>query len=347
MTFRRFTARGPHGACGPEHRRAGIDAKAADSKAAAGTAREKDSHATGTEAMSRVRLPSVGALTAFEAAARHGSFSRAATELNLTQGAISRQIRQIEDMTGVTLFERVRQRVVLTDAGRLYFNDVSRLLHELSEATHRVTAFAGGDGTLNLAVLPTFATRWLMPRMPDFLERHPGATINFTVRIAPFDLVAEPFDAVIHYGEPEWPGAICEPLMREEMVPVAGAGFRARHGIAAPSDLAGLTLLHQSTRPTAWSDWFEAAGLPTANAWRGPRFEQFSMIAQAAAAGLGVALVPRFLVEEELESRRLEILFDRPLFTDKAYFVVYLEQKAGSSLVRAFTRWIRAKAGSE
>ncbi len=296
--------------------------------------------------MSRARLPSIAALLAFDSAARHGSFSRAATELNLTQGAVSRQIRQIEDLTGVMLFERVRQRVVLTDAGRLYFSDVTRLLHDLTEATHRVSAFAGGAGTLNLAVLPTFATRWLMPRMPDFLEAHPDVTVNFTVRLTPFDLGAEPFDAVIHFGAPTWPGAICEPLMREEMVPVVGAGFRARHSLDRPADLARVTLLHQSTRPTAWGDWFERAGLDSSPARRGPRFEQFSMIAQAAVAGLGVALVPRFLVEEELKSGRLEILFDLPLSTDKAYFIVYHEQRAGSSLVRAFTRWIRAAAGT-
>lgn len=294
--------------------------------------------------MNRAHLPSIGALAAFESAARHGSFTRAADELHLTQGAVSRQIRQLEAQLGIALFERVRQRVFLTDVGRLYLGDVTRLLKDLTDATQRAMAFAGGQGTLNIAVLPTLATRWLMPRLPGFLAEHPDTLVNFAVRLVPFDFSAEPFDAAIHYGEPTWPGAVCEPLMPEEMVPVAAKGLKAARGIAAPADLLGLPLLHQVTRPTAWPDWFAAAGLDDPRVHRGPRFEQFSMIAQAAVAGIGIALVPRFLIEEELGSGRLEILFERPLRSTGAYYVVYPEAKAGFSLVRAFTRWLRDRA---
>jgi LysR family glycine cleavage system transcriptional activator len=289
----------------------------------------------------------MSALTAFESAARHLSFSRAAQELHLTQGAVSRQIRQIEDSLGTPLFERVNQRVFLTDAGRSYLKDVQRSLAGLSEATHRVMATAGRDGVLDLAVLPTFAARWLMPRLPGFLAAHPGVTLNFSVRLAPFDFVADPFDAAIHHGEATWPGAVCEPLCPESVVPVAAPAVAARFG-GDGADLAAGTvrLLHQSTRPNAWRDWFARDGLEPAAVYAGFRFDQFAMIAGAAAAGLGVALVPRFLVEAELAAGTLAIIDDRPLTSGTGYWFVYPEEKAGSSLVRSFGRWLSRAAAT-
>lgn len=294
--------------------------------------------------MARPLLPSIAALTAFESAGRHLSFSRAAAELHLTQGAISRQVRQLEETLGVALFERVNQRVFLTDAGRLYMRDVERILAELSDATQRVLGFAGTTGTLNLAVLPTFATRWLMPRLPGFLRHHPDALINFAVRLEPFDFSDEPFDGAIHHGEPTWPGAVCEHLCGESVLPVAAPGLKEKLGIRQPHDLLGVPLLHQTTRPSAWRDWFLHMDVVPDGAFRGARFDQFAMIAEAAVAGLGVALVPRFLVEEELRSGRLVVLFDAPLSSGTAYWFVYPEAKAGSGLVRAFGDWLKAEA---
>jgi LysR family glycine cleavage system transcriptional activator len=290
--------------------------------------------------MPRPLLPSVTALSAFESAARHLSFSRAAAELHLTQGAVSRQIRQLEEMLGLDLFERVNQRVFLTDAGTTYLQDVRALLAGLTEATQRVMASAGGGGVLNLAVLPTFATRWLMPRLPRFLADHPGVTVNFSVRLEPFSFGEQPLDAAIHHGEPTWPGAVCRHLCDEAVIPVAAPAFVGDRSIGAPDDLARVPLLHQSTRPTAWRDWFDANGIDAGPAARGARFDQFGMIAQAAVAGLGVALVPRFLVEDELAAGRLAILFDLPLRSGTAYWYVYPEAKSGSALVRAFGDWL-------
>ncbi|WP_051356740.1 LysR family transcriptional regulator [Azorhizobium doebereinerae] len=289
-------------------------------------------------------LPPIPTLTAFEAAARHQSFSRAAAELHLTQGAVSRQIRHLEEQVGIELFERVRQRVVLTDGGRLYLADVRQILQALSDATQRAMTYGGGAGSLQLAVLPTFAIRWLMPRLPDFLARFPDTTINFVTRIAPFDFAAEPLDLAIHYGDPVWPGAICEHLMDEEVVPVCSPALRARHHLTTPAALAGVPLLQQSTRPHLWSEWLALAKASHAGPFRGPRFEQFSMIAEAAAAGLGVGLVPRFLAGDEIADGRLVELFDCPMASEKAYYVVYPEAKAGTGAVTAFVRWIVAAA---
>jgi LysR family transcriptional regulator, glycine cleavage system transcriptional activator len=283
-------------------------------------------------------LPNVGNLLAFEATARHGSVSRAADELNLTQSAVSRQIQQLEDTLGLSLFSRTRQRVVLTDVGRMYAAQIRQTLGDLSDATRQAIALSGTSGVLNLAVLPTFGTRWLIPRIPAFLARHPDVTVNFGVRLVPFDFTAEPFDAAIHFGQPHWPGAVCEFLMSEECVPVCSPAYRER--IADPTDLARATLLQQSTRSTGWAEWFASAGIAIDNPLRGPRFEQFAMVAQAAVAGLGVGLIPHFLIADELSSGRLQVLFPRSLTSSGAYYLVYPDAKAEAPLVRSFRDWI-------
>ena len=294
--------------------------------------------------MARDLLPSMGALMAFESAARHLSFSRAAGELHLTQGAVSRQIRQLESNLGLDLFERVNQRVYLTDAGRAYLDDVRRLLGELSTATLEVMASAGRADVLDLAVLSTFAARWLVPRLPTFLADHAGATINLSVRNAPFSFTDDPLDAAIHFGEGTWPGAVCEFLCTEESFPVAAPALRDTLGLDRPTDLVRAPLLHQSTRPSAWADWFASLGIATEAAWRGPRFDQFAMVVGAAVVGLGAALVPRFLIEEELAGGRLVVLFPEPLHTRSAYYVVHPASRGRSALLRAFADWIIAEA---
>lgn len=292
-------------------------------------------------------LPPIADLLAFEAAARHASISRAAQELHLTQSAVSRQIRQLEQQLGMALFHRVRQRIVLTDAGRVYAADVRAALQQLSAGTQKAMAFSHAAGLLNLAVLPTLGTRWLIPRLGAFMARHPDVTVNFAARTEPFDFAGTPLDAAIHFGAPTWAGAVCEFLMREEVVPVASPGFRARHGIGAPQDLTRVVLLQQSTRPTQWAEWFEHVGIATTVALRGPRAEHFSMIAQAAACGMGAALLPRFLIEQELADGSLEELFPHALVSTDAYYLVYPEARAQTPLVKAFRDWLVAEcAGS-
>jgi len=292
----------------------------------------------------QILLPSVGDLTAFEAAARHASFTRAAAELHLTQSAISRAVRMLEDRIGVTLFERVRQRVVLTAAGSLYLKEVRRILADLREATRAVMSYADETATLNVAVLPTFATRWLVPRLPDFMAAHPDVTLNLSARLEPFEFADEPFDGAIHYGSPTWAASRCHHLMDEVTVVVASPEYRAARRLETPADLQRATLLHQTTRPRAWSDWCRQADVEIEAVNRGPRYEQFAMIAQAAAAGLGAALLPEVLIEEELSRGRLEILFPEGLTGPSAYYWVVPEDKAASPALRSFTQWITAQA---
>jgi LysR family glycine cleavage system transcriptional activator len=292
----------------------------------------------------RILLPPTGDLAAFEAAARHLSFTRAAEELSLTQSAVSRAVRQLEDRIGVKLFERVRQRVALTPAGALYLVDVRALLEGLGAATHRIMAFAGQATVLNVAVLPTFATRWLMPRLPRFSAAHPELTLNFFTRVDSFDFVQEGFDAAIHYGDPDWPGATCRKLMDEVMAPVASPAYRQSLGLREPRDLLRATLMHQATRAGAWADWFALAGVAPPAVLEGPRFEQFSMVAGAAVAGLGAAILPRGLVEDELAAGKLEILFPPLLTTGKAYWAVAPDAKADKPPVSLFLDWVEKEA---
>lgn len=291
-----------------------------------------------------VRIPSIMALQAFESIARHGSVTLAAQELNLTQSAVSRQICQLESLLDVSLFERVRQRMVITDAGKLYLNEVTSALASLREATSRIMACGGDASYLNLAVLPTFATRWLMPRLHRFLEIHPGVVVNFATRLAPFDFRQEPFDAGIHYGLPNWPGAVCHHLLDEETVPVCSPRYKSLHRIRKIADLAGATLLHQTTRTEAWARWFEDNSLAHGHPLRGPRFEQFNMIAQAVVSDLGVAILPRILIQEELSCGKMVELFDHPTRSNSSYYLVVPEAKASSALVAAFVQWLVAEA---
>ncbi|WP_089176656.1 transcriptional regulator GcvA [Bosea sp. AS-1] len=294
----------------------------------------------------RLSVPSLSALAAFEAAARHGSFTRAAEELNLTQGAVSRQVAHLEEVLGVSLFERVKKRVSLTVAGAAYAVEVRDGLSRLAAATVSAMAFRGAAGVLNLAILPTFGTRWLIPRLPRFIEAHPGITINFATKLVPFDFGREPLDAAVHFGDPVWPGARLHRLMGEEIVPVASPALVARFGLSEPADMLKAPLLQQSTRPRAWANWLEEQGLPPQRALMGPRFEQFAMVSQAAVAGLGLAIVPRFLVEEELRSGALVIPVDRSLVGQEGYYLVYPEEKANLPTVTAFRDWLLAEFAS-
>ncbi|MBP2233213.1 DNA-binding transcriptional LysR family regulator [Azospirillum agricola] len=297
--------------------------------------------------LQRRLLPSMSALTAFEAAARTGSFTAAAGELSLTQGAVSRQIKALEDQIGTPLFTRKGQRVTLTPTGALYAEPIRDALRQIAAATVRTIAAPKG-GELHLAILPTFGTRWLVPRLPAFQEAHPHVTIHFTTKLAPFDFRTHDLDAAIHYGLGDWPDAVCDPLMDETMLPVCAPSFLKAHPIAEPADLLALPLLHTSTRPDSWADWFAAQGAPP-HTGAGMFFEQFATTAQAAEAGLGVALLPTLLVRGELADGALVPAIDRPHRSARAYYLVHPRGKANHPPLAAFRRWLldtaRAEAG--
>lgn len=287
----------------------------------------------------------MSSLRAFEASARHLSFSRAAEELNITQSAVSRQMRMLEGLLRLKLFHRIRQRLALTEAGAAYVPAVRECLSRLEAATLELLSHQGTGGVLNLAILPTFGTRWLIPRMPSFARAHPQVTVNFATRAVVFDFAHERLDAAIHFGDAAWPGVIAHRLMGEEVVPIC-TPMLARKRLRTVNDLAHHTLLQHATRPHAWVEWLATVDAPGVNPLKGPRFEHFSMVIQAAVAGLGVGILPRFLIESELASGALVVPFDRPVRSTHAYYLVYPEQKRDLPALKAFREWLLAEIGA-
>lgn len=289
----------------------------------------------------RRKIPSTHALVAFELAARHESFTRAAEALSLTQSAVCRQIAALEDFLGLRLFVRTRRGVRLTEAGQSYSRQIAARLDAVERDTLSVMAHHGQGVSIELAVVPTFATRWLMPRLGSFRAAHPDVTINMSTRTRPFLFVDTEFDAAIYYGDASWPGTQGDYLMPEESVPVCSPVLLgAAHGLEA-SDIARLPLLQQSTRPYAWRQWFESLGMRVAHDMTGTRLELFSMLAQAAIQGMGVALIPPFLIREELHSGRLVVPLDHVCPSDKAYYLIIPERKSESAAMTGFRNWLR------
>ncbi|RZF24443.1 transcriptional regulator GcvA [Paraburkholderia sp. UYCP14C] len=293
----------------------------------------------------RRRIPSIEALIAFEAAARHLSFTRSADELALTQSAVGRQVASLEEYLGVPLFNRVKKRLSLTEIGQIYAKQVRENLARLERDTLAAMAHRDAGGVLEIAVIPTFATRWLIPRLPRFYAEHERVTVNLTTRAEPFLFTDTPFDAAIHFGDPVWPGSCAKYLFGEEMTPVCSPQLLKGRADLQPDEVANYTLLHQSARPDAWRNWLAQAGIHDADCMRGQRYELFSMLVEAARAGLGIALVPRFFVSHELELGELIVPCDLSLRSDKGYYLVYPECKQNMPLVQAFERWLLSEAG--
>ncbi len=292
-------------------------------------------------------VPTITELQAFRACARLGTTIRAADDLGVTQSSISRSLSTLEERLGVHLFHRVRQRLVLSDAGRHFLRDAEAVLEQLHEASVRVMAFGGQSDVLNLAVLPTLADRWLVPKLAGFVERAPHVTIDIAVRLDRVDLDTEPFDAVIQRGpvEPDTPGVL--PLFGEELIVVAAPSLLAGRQSLDDDHLAELPLLQQSTRPTLWLEWFQAAGIDPRTTLRGHRFEQFSMLIEAAAAGMGVALVPRLLVGRELASGRLKKASANALAGAFPYRLTYRPGGETQPALREFLDWIGSESQAE
>ena len=292
----------------------------------------------------RRKIPSTTALAAFEAAARHQSFTRAANELALTQSAVCRQIASLESFVGVKLFRRSRRGILLTEAGASYGQSVRARLEEVERDTLALMAKGGAESSLELGVVPTFATRWLMPRLPTFQRVHPGITLHLTPHVRPFLFEETALDGALHAGYAGWPGTRSSLLLREHLIAVGSPRLVARGQRLRPADLAEYPLLQISTRPYAWRRWFESVGLRVERDLAGPRMELFSMLAEAAVQGLGIALVPSFLVQDELQRSDLVQLTSHSQLSDRAYYLIYPEGKALDPTLGAFRSWVEEEA---
>lgn len=294
----------------------------------------------------RRKIPSTQALVCFEAAARHESYTRAGQELALTQSAVSRQITALEDYLGVALFRRTRHGVQLSAAGADYARQVARQLEALERDTLDAMGHHGQGGAVHLAAVPTFATRWLIPRLPDFTQRHPDITVHIETRTRPFMFNDTPFDAALWAGTPaqaaNWAGTQHTVLMHEDVWPVCSPALIAQREPLTPEDIALLPLLQQSTRPEGWRQWFDAHGAEAPRARSGARYELFSMLAAAAAHGLGVALMPRLLIEDELARGELVLACPCPLRGVRSYFLVSPANRPERQALQLFRDWLQS-----
>lgn len=288
----------------------------------------------------------MAALTAFNAAARHLSITRAADQLALTESAVSRQISQLEDQLGVRLFHRIKKRITLTRAGAAYRTRVIQMIERIERDTQEVMGYEADGSMLEVAALPTVGAEWLIPRLPDFYSRQPGVTVHVSARNKRFFFGESALDGALYFGQPDWPGARADYLFDEVLFPMGSPALLGRQTRLAPDVIARHRLLHLVTRPDAWRRWCLAAEISDVNVMRGPRFDIQATLISAACSGLGVALLPPFLVANQIRSGQLKVLSKLSMLSEGSYYFAYPEEKTGDALLTTFRAWLQTRAAS-
>lgn len=295
------------------------------------------------------RLPPLNALKVFEAAARHLSFTKAADELHVTPGAVSQQIKSLEDFIGAPVFRRHKRALLLTDEAQASLPVLREGFDKLAEAS-RLLASRNDSGKLTVSVAPSLASKWLVPRLDRFHEQHPDIDVWVSANMDIVDFAVDDVDLAIRYGPGGYQGLEVEHLMAETIVPVCSPRLLlGDHPLKTPKDLAFHTLLHDGSPdnddscPT-WPMWLKAAGVTGVDGARGPKFNQSSLVIEAAVAGKGVALAKAQLALADLEAARLVIPFDMSSPSAFAYYVVHPESRGSSPAVKAFKTWLREEA---
>jgi LysR family glycine cleavage system transcriptional activator len=290
------------------------------------------------------RLPSLNALKAFEAAARHESFTRAADELCVTQGAVSHQVKALEAELGFRLFHRERQRLVVTEAGRSYLDVVRDAFDRIAAGTERLLQ-RQSVGALTVSTSPNFAAKWLVHRLGRFAEVHRSIDLRVSASLHPVDFVREDVDVAVRHGDGNWSGLHVTRLCIEALFPVCSPKLlRGPHALRAPSALGHHVLLHLDDRRD-WAKWLDAAGCAGADLGRGPVFNQASMAIDAAIEGQGVALARSALAAWDLLAGRLVRLpFGPPLPMPYAYWIVCPRATANLPKITAFRNWLVGEA---
>jgi LysR family glycine cleavage system transcriptional activator len=300
--------------------------------------------------MERRRLPPLNALRAFEAAARHLNFSRAADELAVTPGAVSQQIQNLEDYVGAALFKRTPKGLLLTDAAQTALPALREAFDRLAEAASLLTAAVDGR-RLTVSVAPSFAAKWLVPRLGQFEAAHPQVDVWLSADMEVVDFALGEIDLAIRYGAGRYAGLEVVKLMSETVIAVASPELLKDNPINTAADLADHVLLHDGS-PDAddscpdWSMWLAARGVKGVDGARGPRFNQSSLVIEAAVGGRGVALAKRTLAQADLDAGRLVAPLQDATAVDFAYFVVHPKAKGRLPQVKAFVGWLTAQAAA-
>ena len=292
------------------------------------------------------RLPSLNALKAFEAAARHESFTRAAAELNVTQGAVSHQVKALEAELGLKLFNRQPQRLVISEVGRDYLVVVRDAFDRIAAGTDHLLQRQNA-GVLTVSTSPNFASKWLVHRLGRFAELHPTIDLRVSATLHHVDFAREDVDVAVRHGEGTAPGLHITRLYTEELVPVCSPGLlRGRHPLRKPADLVHHTLLHLDHRQD-WSKWLDAASVTGADLSRGPVLNQASMCIDAAVDGQGVALARTGLAAWDLIAGRLVRPFSLALPVPYAYWIVCPKATAKLPKIVTFRDWLLAEAADD
>lgn len=297
-------------------------------------------------ALQRRYLPSHSTLRSFECAARHQSFTLAAEELHLTQSAISRQVKELEEIIGTNLFRRAGRRVLLTKAGQTLANELSVDLENIHQTIMRAVSAGRQGTTLRIAVLPGFASRWLIPRLPEFSAHHPQIELSLSTRLKPFDMSREHFDLAVHFGTDDWPDTDMKELCSETMIAVSSPEFRDQYRIKNLKKIAEVPLLHMETRPMIWKQFFQSNGIADDAILAGKYFDQFSMVIAAAVASLGAALVPTYLIEREINSGLLVRLGEATVTTKNGYYLVTPSNRQNEQ-VDLLCNWMKDSVGKK
>ncbi len=292
------------------------------------------------------RLPPMNALRAFEAAARHESFSKAADELFVTHGAVSRAVRQLEDELGQTLFRRTTRSVKLTGSGEAYAEEVRAVLDRLWRATERARLQTTA-GALMVSALDSFASKWLLPKLHDFRAHFPDIDVRLSTSDGLVDFIHDDIDIAVRYGQGTYANLKSDYLMGEDLYPVCSpALLEGDKPLRCPDDLRHHSLIHDVFF-VDWKMWLTAAGIENTDALRGPTYESSDLCVQAAVQGDGVALGRSALVEDDIAAGRLVRPFDLQLSALYAYYVVYPQGALENPKAAAFRDWIIAQAKHE
>lgn len=291
----------------------------------------------GHELAMKRRIPSLIALECFEAVMKTGQVTRAAESLNLTQSAVSRQIGNLEVFVRQSLFTRERKRLTPTEAGKQYAAAIEPLLAGLEGETVRLITWGADDRVLTLGLLPTFGSRWLIPKLGGFTADHPDIQLNIVTGLTPDDFRNANADVAVQYGDGSWEGMTAHKLVEEEIIAVvAPASLQGKTSINIPD----FDRLQMATRPTAWAEWLAGTGQENTNTRGGTQFENFTMMIEAARSGLGVAVLPLMYVAGDLASGKLIAPFGDPVKSRNAYYLAYADSHANMKKVQAFKDWL-------
>jgi LysR family transcriptional regulator, glycine cleavage system transcriptional activator len=296
---------------------------------------------------SRKLLPPTQLLRAFVCTARHGSVAVAAEELHVTPGAVSKQLGELERWVGIALFERLKKRLHLTPAGQRYQAQIEPLLKQIEAATLELLGGAAPTGALVLSTMPTFGAKWLFPRLPAFRALYPQIELRFMPYVKGYDFDDPALDCAIRYGEGPWPGACADYIVGHETTVIAPPRLPEALALNTPADVARHTLLRHVTTPQAWADWCRQHQVEGVNAFAGPELDMVSNLVSAVQAGLGLALVPRCLVVDEIASGSVSEPFAERTWRRTGYSLCYPQAKASMPALQCFRQWLLAEAPEE